>query len=430
MKPRVAVIGGGWAGCAAGLSLAEAGIDVSLFEAANTLGGRARGIAIDGHDLDNGQHILLGAYTQTLKLIAAVNLQHSQPADAGLLRLPLVLDQPPDFTLACPKLPAPLHLLAGLLSARGLGLFDKLAAARWVYHAMKSRDDIADTSVAQLITNQPENVRTALWQPLCVAALNTPPEHASAKVFIQVLTAAFGKTRSHSDLLLPRVNLTRLFPQPAAQRIVELNGKIRLGTRVKSLRTEAGEVMLTTQHGSSNYDRVILAVAPQHLAQVCAGIGELDGLVRTIGSYRYEAIATAYLQYPKELRLSRPMLSLSDGPAQFVFDRGQTHAQAGLLAVVVSAASNLSGHPQSDWMAEAGQQLSRIWSIPTPLWRKSIIEKQATYACTPNMLRPENRTFHPFIFLAGDYTAGAYPATLESATQSGVKSAQLLMNSL
>ena len=131
MNPRVAVIGGGWAGCAAGLSLAQAGINVTLFEAGNILGGRARGVEINGHTLDNGQHILLGAYTQTLKLIAEVNLRHSRSPDAGLLRLPLVLDQPPDFSLVCPKLPAPLHLLVGLLAARGLSVYDKLAAARW-----------------------------------------------------------------------------------------------------------------------------------------------------------------------------------------------------------------------------------------------------------------------------------------------------------
>lgn len=430
MNPRVAVIGGGWAGCAAGLSLAQAGIDVTLFEAGNTLGGRARAIEINGHDLDNGQHILLGAYTQTLKLIAEVNLRHSHLPDAGLLRLPLVLDQPPDFSLACPKLPAPLHLLVGLLTARGLSVGDKFAAARWVHHALKPLQDVADTSLAQLMANQPEKVRSALWQPLCISALNTPPEYASAKVFKQVLAAAFGKVRSHSDLLFPRTDLTRLFPQPAAERIVELNGQIRLRTRVRTLLTDAHKVMLTTQRGSANYERVILAVAPQHLGKICGGINELDDIVKAVKTYRYEPIATAYLQYPSKVRLSRPMLALSGGPAQFVFDRGHTHGQAGLLAFVVSAASNLLGHPQSAWITQAQQQLSRICAMPAPLWQKALVEKQATYSCTPNMSRPENRTAHPFIFLAGDYTAGAYPATLESATQSGVKSAQMLINSL
>jgi squalene-associated FAD-dependent desaturase len=430
MKPRVAVIGGGWAGCAAGLRLAEAGIEVSLFEAGMTLGGRARAVEINGLDLDNGQHILLGAYTQTLELITSVSNPHQPISDAGLLRLPLVLDQAPDFLLRCPRLPAPLHLLAGLLGARGLSLMDKIAALRWVHRTLKNSDDVMDTSVAKLIADQSEKVRTALWQPLCIAALNTAPEHASANVFKQVLAASFGNVRSHSDLLLPRKNLTRLFPQPAAQRMTELNGQIRLRTRVTALRAEGRQLMLTTSLDTATYDRVVVAVAPQHLAKICGGIAELQDIVRAVETYHYEAIATAYLQYPSEMHLSRPMLALAEGPAQFVFDRGQTHGQAGLLAVVVSAASNLSGHPQSDWMNQIERQLSRISTMPSLRWHKALLEKQASYSCRPNIPRPENSTPHPFIFLAGDYTAGDYPATLESATQSGVKSAQMLMNSL
>ncbi len=430
MKPRVAVIGGGWAGCAAGLSLAEAGVDVTLIEAGNTWGGRARGVEVNGHALDNGQHILLGAYTQTLALIAAVNPGFSPTAESGLLRLPLILDQPPDFMLACPKLPAPLHLLVGLMTARGLTIFDKFAAARWVNDALKHQYVEPDRSVADLIANQPQMLRKCLWQPLCLAALNTPPEYASAKVFKQVLAAAFGKVRDFSDLLFPRIDLTCLFPQPAVQRILELDGKTCLQTRVKEMQIKAGKIELYTLRGCSNYDRVIIAVAPQHLTKICGGIAELTEIIRTIGAYRYEAIATVYIQYPNKFRLPRPMLALTSGPAQFVFDRGHTHGQAGLLAFVVSAASNLLGRPQSSWCAQLESQLLSFCTLPKALWRKVIVEKQATYSCVPNMPRPENHTPHPLIFLAGDYTAGAYPATLESATTSGVKSAQTLINSL
>lgn len=429
MRPRVAVIGGGWAGCAAGFSLAEAGMDVTLFEAGAVLGGRARSLEINGLTLDNGQHLLLGAYTQTLALITAVN-SHDGARGAELLRLPLVLDRPPDFSLVCPKLPAPFHLLMGLAAARGLSLFDKLAAARWAHHVLHASEEIEDISVAQLIAHQPQKVRAALWQPLCIAALNTPIEHASAKVFRQVLRAAFGKIRSHSDLLFPRCDLTRLFPKPAAERMMELNGQVLMQARVINMATDLRKVVLTTRGGSSDFDRVIVAVAPQHLAKLCSDLSELQGIIHSVETYRYEAIATAYLQYPGEVRLTRPMLALSGGPAQFAFDRGQTHGQAGLLALVASAASNLLGRPQSEWIAQAQQQLARMCVLPRPLWQKAILEKEATYSCRPHLPRPGNHTPHPAIFLAGDYTAGAYPATLESAMQSGVKSAQMVINSL
>ncbi|MDO9636827.1 MAG: FAD-dependent oxidoreductase, partial [Thiobacillus sp.] len=141
MTPHVAVVGGGWAGCAAALTLAEAGVAVTLFEASRTLGGRARAVELGGQALDNGQHILLGAYEQTLELIERL---HPAAAPAGLWRLPLTLEQPPDFSLACPRLPAPLHLAAGLFGARGLSWGDKLAAARWAQAQLRGTGNSVD----------------------------------------------------------------------------------------------------------------------------------------------------------------------------------------------------------------------------------------------------------------------------------------------
>lgn len=424
MTPRVAVIGGGWAGCAAGLSLAEAGVAVTLFEAGGTLGGRARGVQLNGLPLDNGQHLLLGAYEHTLKLIDQV----WPDSTVALLRLPLALDQPPDFLLACPKLPAPFHLLAGLLTARGLTIWDKLAAARWMRSVF--REPLADDiSVATLIGTQPKKIRVALWEPLCVAALNTSVALASAKVFVAVLRAVFDHKRAKSDLLFPRCDLTQLFPKPAAKRMVALGGQVQLQTRITHIIPQTTGFILRTPHTSFAFDRVIVAVAPQHLAKLGNAVAALQDIIAGLATYHYEAIATLYLQYPPDVRLTRPMLSLSDGPAQFVFDRGPTHGQPGLLALVASAASRLS-EQSSDWTTQARAQLSKIAALPRPLWQKTIVEKQATYSCRPQLYRPENHTPHPGLFLAGDYTAGPYPATLESATLSGVKSAQWVLNSL
>ena len=423
MKPRVAVVGGGWAGCAAALTLAEAGVAVTLYEASRTLGGRARAVELDGQPLDNGQHILLGAYEQTLQLIGRL---HPNSRHEGLWRLPLTLNQPPDFSLACPRLPAPLHLLAGLLGAQGLSWREKLAAARWAHGVLNSADTADHQSVSLLTRSQPEKLRRLLWHPLCVSALNTPPEMASAKVFRDVIRAAFGGRNHHSDLLLPRRDLTALFPAPAAARVIELGGEVRLACRVTTLDATVDAVTLGTRDASAVYSHVILAVAPQHLAGLAAPIPELASVVRDVAAFRYQPIATGYVQYDPAFRLSKPLFALAEGPAQFVFDRGQSHGQAGLLAFVASAAANLP----TDWLGQAEAQLQRIAHPGSPRWRKGIVEKQASYACVPNMARPAVRTAHPRIFLAGDYTAGPYPATLESATLSGVQSAGALLELL
>ena len=423
MKSRVAVIGGGWAGCAAALTLAEAGVAVTLFEAGRTLGGRARSVDIEGQPLDNGQHILLGAYEQTLQLID--RLRPAASPD-GLWRLPLALNQPPDFSLACPRLPAPLHLLAGLLGARGLGWRDKLAAARWAHGLLNGTDTSTHLSVSQLTRSQPEKLRRLLWHPLCVSALNTPPDMASAKVFRDTIRAAFGGRNHHSDLLLPRRDLTALFPAPAAAQVIELGGEVRPSCRVTTLDAAADVITVGTRDGSAAYSHVVIAVAPQHLAGLAAAISQLEPVLHGVAAFAYQPIATAYVQYDPAFRLEKPLFALTDGPAQFVFDRGQSHGQPGLLALVASAAANLP----ADWMDLAAAQLQRIARPGPPRWRKSIVEKQATYACVPNMERPAVRTAHPRIFLAGDYTAGPYPATLESATLSGVQSARTLLEQL
>ena len=423
MKSRVAVIGGGWAGCAAALTLAEAGIAVTLFEAGRTLGGRARSVDIEGQPLDNGQHILLGAYEQTLQLID--RLRPAASPD-GLWRLPLALNQPPDFSLACPRLPAPLHLLAGLLGAQGLSWRDKLAAARWAHGLLNDTDTSTHLSVSQLTRSQPEKLRRLLWHPLCVSALNTPPDMASARVFRDTIRAAFGGRNHHSDLLLPRRDLTALFPAPAAARVIELGGEVRPSCRVTTLTATADAVTVGTRDASMACSHVVIAVAPQHLAGLAAAIPQLEPVLHGMAAFAYQPIATAYLQYDPAFRLEKPLFALTDGPVQFVFDRGQSHGQPGLLALVASAAANLP----TDWMDLAAAQLQRIARPGPPRWRKSIIEKQATYACVPNMARPTVRTAHPRIFLAGDYTAGPYPATLESATLSGVQSARTLLEQL
>ena len=420
MKPNVAVVGGGWAGCAAALALAEAGVAVTLYEASRTLGGRARAVELEGQPLDNGQHILLGAYEKTLQLIDRL---HSPASPDGLWRLPLSLNQPPDFSLACPRLPAPLHLLAGLLGARGLSWSEKLAAARWAHALLNNTDTPGPLSVSQLTRSQPEKLRTLLWHPLCVSALNTPPEIASAQVFRDVIRAAFGGRNHHSDLLLPRRDLTALFPAPAAARLLELGGSVRLACRVTTVDAAADAVTLGTRDESAVYSHVILAVAPQHLPALAAQVPALEAVAQQVAAYTYQPIATAYFQHDPDFRLPKPLYALADGPAQFVFDRGQSHGQPGLLALVASAAAELS----ADWMDRAAVQLQHIARPGPQRWRKSIVEKQATYACVPGMARPGVRTPHPRIFLAGDYTAGPYPATLESATQSGVQSARALL---
>src|SRR5688572_2255670 len=168
---NVAVIGGGYAGLAAAVTLAEQRVPVTLYEAAKMLGGRARRVEHRDLPLDNGLHILVGAYTETLRLMRQVGAD----PDELLLRVPLTWIVHERFALRAASLPAPLHLLAGLVTARGATLADRAGAAGFMMR-MRRRDYALerDTTVDALIQSQGETLKRMLWRPLCVSALNTP----------------------------------------------------------------------------------------------------------------------------------------------------------------------------------------------------------------------------------------------------------------
>jgi squalene-associated FAD-dependent desaturase len=439
MRPTtVAVIGAGWAGCAAAVELSRAGAQVTLYEAARTAGGRARRIDYQGNTLDNGQHILLGAYRESLRLMRMVGLEPSKL----LLRLPLQMRYPSKgdgMDMLAPRLPAPLHLLLGVLRAKGLSLADKLSlarfatAARWMGWQLN-----LDCTVAELLERfeQTDRLTQLMWRPLCIAALNTAPERASAKVFLAVLRDSLGASRAASDMLLPRTDLSALFPDAAIKSLQKNGGKVMLGNRVNAIHANDSGWTISSEQDTDQVQQVVIATSAAHAQSLVLGI---DGALADMLDFECEAITTCYLQYAPTVRLPAPMLALIDDPdnerwGQFVFDRGQLDAtQAGLLAVVISASGTAAESGAQAIEASVAQQLAHDLQMPelaTPLWCKAITEKRATFACVPDLPRPPNTTAHTGLWLAGDYTESEYPATIEGAVRSGVKVAAAIRGAI
>ena len=434
---RIAVVGGGWAGCAAAVTAIQAGHAVTLLEAGRTLGGRARRVEIDGKTLDNGQHILLGAYRASLDMMRTLQID---PA-AAMLRLPLQMRYPADsggIAFVAPRLPAPLHLLFALCSAQGLQGGDKLALARF-FSAMRWiawRLD-HDCPVLELLQryDQSDFLLRRLWRPLCVAALNTPPERASAQVFLAVLRDSLGARRSASDMLLPRIDLSALLPQRAGAFIERAGGRVETGAAVKRIARSPDNThwilhFNDAQRPAETADRIVIATAPEQASALLAELSDTGPLAQ----FSYEPITTCYLQYSPGTQLTQPFFALLDDASeaawgQYVFDRGQLDpSQAGLLAVVVSSAGEAIAQGQAALTAGIAAQLARVFRRPAlaaPLWSKVISEKRATLSCTPGLRRPAHRTDAEGILLAGDYTTGDYPATLEAAVRSGIAAARL-----
>jgi squalene-associated FAD-dependent desaturase len=442
-EKAVAVIGAGWAGCSAAVELAKAGRKVLLFEAGRTLGGRARGVDIRGRQLDNGQHILLGAYKDTQRLMAMVGID---PADA-LLNLPLQMRYPngSGMDFVAPRLPAPLHLGVALMRAKGLAWADKMSLARFSTSARWMDWKLyTDCSVSELLDrfDQTPRLIQLMWRPLCLAALNTPPERASAQVFLNVLRDSLGASRSASDMLIPKRELGALFPQAAGAYVESHGGIVRCGAKIESI-ARSGDGWQVEASGAAvggqwnaYVDAVVLATPVSVTATLLEAFAETAPVRCQLQRFTHEPITTCYLQYAPSVELALPFYALVDDAAsghwgQFVFDRGQLDpAQAGLFAVVISASEQASALGQAALAQAVASQLAAALGRPelaTPEWVQVITEKRATFACAPAMDRPGNASGLAGLVLAGDYTASDYPATLESAVRSGSAAAALLL---
>ena len=432
---KVAVIGAGWAGMAAAIAHRQAGRQVTVFEAARTVGGRARavpGVLPDGTaaTLDNGQHILIGAYTESLRLMRLVGMD---PATA-LLRLPLTLQFPDGQGLQLPDLPPPLDALLGIARAKGWGWQDKVALLRtataWQLRGFRCAPH---TSVADLCAPLTPRLMAEFIDPLCVSALNTPAREASGQVFLRVLQDSLFSGRGGSNLLLPRTDLGALFPEAAVRWLVQQGGQVVTGQRIQRLvPLPSGRWQLVGAVGAvgtaqgaeaaDSFDHITLACPSWEAARLVEGLASTAGLAAaarwsaTASALRFEAITTVYA-HASGARLPLPMLALrntAEHPAQFVFDRGQLDGQQGLLAFVVSASDGDRALIEQQVLQQAAAQLGLPGLRPV----QTVVEKRATFACTPGLQRPAMQVL-PGLTACGDYVDGPYPATLEGAVLSG-----------
>ena len=388
------------------MTLAQRGVRVTVFESGPVPGGRARRVTTAGRTLDNGQHILVGAYTTLLGLMREVGAD----PDALLLRLPLELRYAEGFHLRAPALPAPFHLAAALFTAKGIWWRERFGAVAFM-QAMKRKRFRVEThvSVATLLEahGQAGGIGRYLWFPLCISALNTLPPHASANAFLAVLRDSLGGPRSASELLMPRVDLTVLFPEPAAAWLAAHGGEVRCGSPVRDLDALR-----------KDFSHVIVAVGPHQLEPLLPGLA---------GGYTYQPIYTVYLKFPAQVKLDLPMLGLAQGLVQWVFDRGQLGGEPGLLACVISAQGDHQQMEHDELAATCHRELeSALGQLPKPEWTQVIAEKRATVTCTPDIRRFGPGTSLPKVFLAGDYTDPEYPPTLEAAVLSGIRAAALV----
>lgn len=444
-KPHTVVVGGGWAGLGAAIHAIDLGHQVTLLEASRHWGGRARSLQLhdNGHPFDNGQHILIGAYTQALGLLDRLGV----PLQDVFYRQPLDLRFTDGKGLHVPRwaqsMAAPLGLLAAVLQAPGWSWSDKWqfisATAQWQRQGFTCRPKI---TVAQLTAKLPAVARQQIIEPLCLAALNTPMSTASAQVFLTILRdALLGKGHQpfkSSDLLLPKVDLGQLLPQAATQWLTQQGAQLHTGQRVVGLERNSDAWHVHTTHKILSAQRVVLACPAPDAARLVESINpEWAEHARQL---EHTAIGTVYVKGHTKRQWPNPMVALhshpTQAPAQFAFNRtrlfeppaapapnaidvhplspievaSQPLPPQQIWALVASASSLNAQQLQAACLWQAHEQLglSDLQAVRT------VVEKRATFACKANLKRPGHHIAMG-LFAAADYVENPYPATLEGA---------------
>jgi len=427
---KIAIVGAGWAGLASAITATQKGHQVTLLEASRFWGGRARSIKPSFEDhptLDNGQHILIGAYQQTLSLMQTVGVN----LEKVFWRRPLDMRYADGSGLSLPNKSFPMNLLQGIALNPSWRFVDKWQLLKTAWKWQRMRFECEDhLTVADLCQNMTPTVWQDLMEPLCVSALNTPAHEASGSVFLRIMKdALFGPVGS-SDLLLPRLDLGDLFPH-AAIKWLEKNGvSCHTGQRIESIvdLSNNSNPSFRWQLGDDQFDHLIIATPAWEAAHLLEAFN--SAWAATAHQLKHETIATVYVQGPLDFKLPQSMLALrtaQGSPAQFAFDRGQIYTEAhtpGLLAFVVSA-NKLSKEDVTQQvlgqlralLIQLGQATLRIDAFKVI---QTVVEKRATFACTPNLKRPSAKPCQG-ITVCGDYVEGPYPATLEGAVISGIQ---------
>ena len=419
---RIAVVGAGWAGLSAAVHAVEGGHDVHVVEMGHQPGGRARSDHTARGRLDNGQHILIGAYRETLSLLRHVGVD----IERSLTRSSLGLRFPDGSGFCIPEGPPTWAFARGAMSAHHWPARDRWALLRtalgWRFSGFRCD---STWSVRQLCRGLPDSVLRDLVEPLCVAALNTPMSSACAQTFLRVLRdALFGGPHS-ADLLLPKVPLADLLPNPTMNWLRSRGATVHLGHRVMRLVESAGQWHVD----NSAFDAVVLAVTAREAARLVAPINAEWS--RQAAALYYQPIVTVWLDEPK-LQWRTPMMMFRSGeqaPAQFAFSMAELGGPRGRFTWVVSAAQDWLEQGDLRTTTQAVLAQARA-SFPGAFRAEGAVhhasvERRATFACLPGLQRPAANVAQR-LWAAGDYVEGPYPSTLEGAVQSGRRAAARL----
>lgn len=440
---KVAIIGAGWAGLSAAVELAEHA-EITVFEASKTAGGRARALGTTHDDfsfLDNGQHLLIGAYRQLFGILNKVGVN----AEDAFVRQAVQWVLHDGLRLQTRNLPMPLNLLLGFAQAQGADFHEKIALMRSMARLSwwRKLNPNADETVQNWLNREQIAPRwqDEFWRPLVLGALNTPLETASLRVLANVLNDGVLCPSRDSEQYFAKYDLGQIWVEPILAFLAEKGVNYVPSCRVSQLNyTENNQIIIENQL----FDKVIIAVAPYHvlsiLPEYLSDTPEYGLVQKPLSELNYHAITTVYLKYREPIQLPHIMTGFAHGTAQWLINRNLIHSnlnsnsnpntQNNEIAAVISVSEQHGSLKPEEWIAKIHADVLRVCpNVSEPIAAQVITEKRATFGVVANRVVPDAYALEKYhIVLAGDYLHSDYPATLESAVQSGIVAAKRILS--
>jgi len=446
MPEPIIVIGAGVAGLAAAVECAAAGRRVLVFERNHYAGGRARSFRDDtaGDIIDNGQHLLMGCYTATRRYLGRIGTEHLaylQPS----LRIPYLRAVFATAEFSAVRLPAPFHVLGGLLRFAPLS-----SSERWQLRALAGtlltssgwKEQELDTMTAdEWLTSlgQGPEARRYLWDVITIGALNDHPRNVSALLLYRVLRTAFFGARTNASLMIPTVGLSELLVDPAIQFIESHSGSVRLSIGVEHILVEKERVTgVQLNDGTSVPASAVISTVPWYSFHQLtkssfpfphSSITNQQSIFAS--SFSPSTILSLHLWFDRTV-MHQDFAAVLDKRIQWIFAKRSVIPHAQRLTLVISGANALVELSKEELVADAMRDLEQLLpDIETAKLIHSVVikEKRATFVPRPGLesLRPGTETEISNFFLAGDWTNTGYPATIEGGVMSGEKAGKRVL---